>query len=68
MKGFKSYSLNKKTDRQTDMTENITYPLMRVVKIGSKLLQLTLCVTFQSTHINKIDEEELDRIWLHTPG
>ena len=37
VKGFKSYSLNRQTDRQTnrqtDMTENITYPHTQVVKI-----------------------------------
>ena len=38
MKGFKSYSLNKDTDRHThsDATENITYPYTRVVNIDRK--------------------------------
>ena len=31
VKRFKSYSLNRQKHRQTDMTENITYPHTRVV-------------------------------------
>ena len=47
VKGFKSYSLKRQThrhtDKQTDMTENITYPHTRVV-ITLTMLTYHLCI------------------------